>query len=194
MTSTVKNNQKQAVKPNRQAQNSRSTKERRPRQIWLHVFPRDTWVPAERGETIFSALQKANVDIASDCGGIGKCGKCKIKVLSVVDPPTTAGKKLLDKDLLQRGFRLACQTKADRDLAISVGKADTELDYLKILTTSHVIPARYIQISELEPLIDLKLVTLPTELQDGNVSDLDWVRLGLGDEYSGLQASIHFTA
>ncbi|UCH51007.1 MAG: (2Fe-2S)-binding protein [Chloroflexota bacterium] len=75
--------------------------------VWLHVFPKDIWVPAQYGETIWAALRRANIELDSDCGGAGNCGKCKIKVLSVVDPPTKAGQKLLDKDALQEGFRLA---------------------------------------------------------------------------------------
>jgi uncharacterized 2Fe-2S/4Fe-4S cluster protein (DUF4445 family) len=159
--------------------------------VWLHVFPKDIWVPAKYGETILSALHKANVELDSDCGGMGNCGKCKIKVLSVVDPPTRAGQKLLDKNALQQGFRLACRTKVKRDLAISTEESAAELDYLKILTTSHVLHNRYIPISQLEPLIERIPVILPLESQNGKVSDLNWVRLGLGPEYSNLQASIH---
>lgn len=186
-------NKPQSQKNKRQKKSTKllSHKERKPMPVWLHVFPEDIWVPAKYGETILTALYKANVELDSDCGGIGKCAKCKIKVLSVVDPPSRAGRKLLHKDALQQGFRLACRTKATRDLAISTEKSDTELDYLKILTTSHVLRNRYIPISQLEPLIERQLITLPSESQNGRLSDLSRVKLALGAEYRDLQASIH---
>jgi uncharacterized 2Fe-2S/4Fe-4S cluster protein (DUF4445 family) len=191
MVNTAKNIQSHTRKGNRQARKPRPQKERRPSRIWLHVFPKDIWVPAKYEETIWAALHKADMELDSDCGGIGNCGKCKIKILSVVDPPTSAEKGLLDKVELEQGIRLACRTKVKRDLAISTEKSDTELDYLKILTTSHVLHNRYIPISQLKPLIERLPVTLPTESQNGKVSDLSWVRLGLGPEYSNLKASIH---
>ncbi|UCH51008.1 MAG: DUF4445 domain-containing protein [Chloroflexota bacterium] len=76
-------------------------------------------------------------------------------------------------------------------MAISTEKADTGLDYLKILTTSHVLRSRYIPVSQLEPLIERRLVTLPSESRNERLSYLSWVKLGLGAEYSDLQASIH---
>ena len=185
-------NKVQSQKPNKGKQSIklRPQKKRRPVRVWLHVFPEDIWAPAEYGETIRTALQRADIELDSDCGGAGNCGKCKIKVLSVVDPPTSTEIELLDKEELEQGVRLACRTEVKRDLAISTEKSDTELDYLKILTTSHVLHSRYIPISQLEPLIERRLVSLPSEYRDERLSDLSWVRLALGAEYSDLQASI----
>jgi uncharacterized 2Fe-2S/4Fe-4S cluster protein (DUF4445 family) len=191
MVNTAKGIQPYTRKRNKQTRKPRPQKKRKHMKIWLHVYPNDIWVPAKYGETMLTALQRANVELDSDCGGMGNCGKCKIKVLSVVDPPSRSGQKLLGKDALQQGFRLACRTKVKRDLAISTEKAATELDYLKILTTSHVLRNRYIPVSQLEPLIERRSITLPNESQNGKISDLNWVRLGLGSEYSNLKASIH---
>jgi uncharacterized 2Fe-2S/4Fe-4S cluster protein (DUF4445 family) len=191
MVANAKNIRPQTHNGNRQTKKPRPQKKRSSVRVWLHVFPKDIWVPAKYGESILTALQRANVEVDSDCGGMGSCGKCKIKVLSVVDPPTRAGQKLLDKNALQEGFRLACRTKVKRDLAISTGESGKDLDYLKILTTSHVLHNRYIPTSQLEPLIERRPVTLPSESQNGKISDLNWVRLGLGPEYSNLKASIH---
>jgi len=165
-------------------------KERRPKRLWLHVFPKDIWVPVSRGETILDALQKANVELEGDCGGLGKCGKCKIKILSVVRPPTKIERALLDEKELEEGVRLACRTPVNRDLAISVGEVPAEPDYIKILTTSHVIPKEYIPISELEPLVEKRTVTLSPGARDEGLSDFDCIKQGLGPEYSDLTASL----
>jgi uncharacterized 2Fe-2S/4Fe-4S cluster protein (DUF4445 family) len=159
--------------------------------VWLHVFPRDIWVPAERGMTILEALREAGVELDGDCGGLGKCGKCKIKVLSVVRPPTKIERALLDEEELKEGVRLACRTHMNRDLAISIGEVPAEPDYIKILTTSHVLHSKYIPISQLEPLVEKRPVTLSQDDHDEGLSDLDCIKQGLGPEYSDLKASLH---
>jgi len=60
-----------------------------------------------------------------------------------------------------------------------------------VLTTSHAISGRYIPESELKPLVDKKLVTLQPVPQNEEPSDLGWIKLALGDEYSSLKASLH---
>jgi len=173
-------------------QNQKSEKwKHKPRRIWLHVFPDDFWVPAIEGETIWEAFQGTDVKLGGECGGLGICGKCKIKVLSVINPPTEEEKRLLDEEELEGGVRLACRTQVNRDLAISTGEAETEPEYFKILTTSHVLTTRYIPLSQLQPLIEKRLVLLPSDTHNGGLSDLDRVKLGLGSEYEDLTASIH---
>ena len=159
--------------------------------VWLHVFPQDIWVPVNRGDTIWEALRGVDVELDSDCGGLGKCGKCKVKVLSLVDPPSKAGQELLDEEELEAGFRLACRTPVNRDLAIYVGDISADPDYHKVLTTSHVLQNRYISISELEPLIEKRHVVLPPYDQSEVISELDQIKKGLGSEYSNLTASLH---
>ena len=163
---------------------------RRARRVWLHVYPRDIWVPANPGETIMEALQRAEVELDSDCGGLGKCGKCKVKVLSLVDPPTKEGQELLGETELEEGFRLACRTPVTRDLAISIGEFHAEPEYFKILTTSHVLQKNYIPASELEPLVEKRHVALPADTNSDGISSLDLIKKGLGPDYSDMTASL----
>ena len=55
---------------------------------WLNVLPHDLWLEVPRGETILHALQNVNIELEGDCGGIVKCGKCKVKVLTSIDLPS----------------------------------------------------------------------------------------------------------
>jgi uncharacterized 2Fe-2S/4Fe-4S cluster protein (DUF4445 family) len=161
-------------------------------EVWLNVLPDDIWLLIPKGETIWEALQNTDVELDSDCGGLGKCGKCKIKVLSEIDPPSVEEEHLLDEEELQQGIRLACRTKVNRDMVISVGEAETEEEYFKILTTSHHLSHRYITIAEIEPLISKQLFTLSTDnLKDGP-SDLDVIKMALGHEYQDLSAPLDF--
>ncbi len=161
------------------------------RYVWLNVLPDDLWLRLPPGETIREALQKTDVELKGECGGLGKCGKCKVKVLSETEEPSDEEKELLDKEELERGIRLACRTKVNYDTVISTGEADTEAQYFKILTTSHHLVTRYIPISRLAPLIDKRLITLSPDIQNDALSNLDSIKLELGTEYQDLKAPLH---
>lgn len=51
------------------------------------------------------------------CGGSGKCGKCRVRVSGELSAPTDAERRLLG-DLLDDGWRLACQTRALGDFKV----------------------------------------------------------------------------
>ncbi|HEU65797.1 MAG TPA: DUF4445 domain-containing protein [Chloroflexi bacterium] len=166
-------------------------RKRRTREVWLHVLPDDKWFHVSRGETIWEALQPTDVELGGECGGLGHCGKCKVKVLSEIEEPSADEKALLDEEELEQGIRLACRTRMNRDLAVSIGEADATTQYFSILTTSHTLADRYISLSQLEPLITKRLVTLPISIQNGGSSTLDLIKFGLGPEYQDLKASLH---
>ena len=171
--------------------NKCSSKKHRKKYVWLNVLPDDLWIKLPEGETIWEALQNTNVELGGDCGGLGKCGKCKIKVLSEIDPPTTEEEELLDSIELQQGIRLACRTRVNHDLVISIDESAAEEKYLKILTTSHNLADRYIPTSELDPLIDKQLLTLSPDIKTSGLSYLDTIKFELGPAYRDLTASLH---
>jgi len=64
--------------------------------------------------SILDVLLDFSISIKSLCGGIGKCGKCKIIVQEgnqFLNPRSSAEKSLLSQDEIQNGGRLACETK-----------------------------------------------------------------------------------
>jgi uncharacterized 2Fe-2S/4Fe-4S cluster protein (DUF4445 family) len=159
--------------------------------IWLNIQPEDIWLKVRQGDTIRKALRAGEIESAGDCGGLGKCGKCKIRVLSIVDEPTEDERELLDDIELEQGIRLACRTRVVHDMVISVGEPTAEPEYFQVLTTSHSISGSYIPEPELEPLVEKRLISLPPESQKEGASDLDRIKLTLGDEYRGLKASLY---
>lgn len=161
------------------------------RYVWLHVLPDDIWLRVPRGQTIRKALQPTAVELGGDCGGQGKCGKCKVKVLSEIGEPSDEGKKLLDKAELEQGIRLACRTKVNGDMVISTSEAAVEEKYFKILTTSHHLATTYIPIAKLDPLIDKRFITLPAGVQSGALSNLDSIKRELEADYQDLKAPLH---
>jgi uncharacterized 2Fe-2S/4Fe-4S cluster protein (DUF4445 family) len=153
---------------------------------WLNVLPHDLWLEVPSGETVLHALQKANIELEGDCGGIVKCGKCKIKVLTSMDLPSeNEVHDLLDEEEINQGIRLACSTKIKKDLAVYIGEADTQQEYFQILKAGET------PVIQLEPIVEKQLVDLAPNSQNDGLSDLDRIRLELGPDYKDLKASLH---
>ena len=47
------------------------------RAVWLNILPADRWIKVKRDLTLLETLQKAGIELESDCGGDGTCGKCR---------------------------------------------------------------------------------------------------------------------
>lgn len=108
--------------------------------VKVTIFPgkKEVWVP--RGETLYKALLIAGYVLEASCGGIGVCGKCKVKVLAeknsqeITEESITVscnkGKNHLEfcatewQQLslaeIQQGYRLACQVVLENDLQVWV--------------------------------------------------------------------------
>jgi uncharacterized 2Fe-2S/4Fe-4S cluster protein (DUF4445 family) len=68
--------------------------------------------------SFYEILSELNIPIRSICGGSGTCGKCKILVQTgnkYLNPPTIAEKKAINKSELENGWRLACETKINKN-------------------------------------------------------------------------------
>jgi len=74
------------------------------------------------GSTIFYAAKEAGIGIRSECGGKGKCGKCKIIVKNskAVSKLTKAERAHLSKSQIKLGYRLACQTIALQNVMVMI--------------------------------------------------------------------------
>lgn len=82
-------------------------------------------IEIEEGGTLRDHADKLGIQIPSDCGGRGQCGKCVIRVDSGVE--SLADKTVAERDRsLGEDERLACQTRVvsgDRDIYIFVAAA-----------------------------------------------------------------------
>jgi 2-oxoacid:acceptor oxidoreductase alpha subunit len=165
---SVEATQEEKLKKRKRPVGSTAFRRSKTRFVWLNVLPGDLWLKVREGENVWEALQNEDVDLDGECGGLGKCGKCKIKVLSSLGPPTPAEEQLLDEDELKQGIRLACRTSMDQ-----------------ILKTGHR-PLLHPQ-----PLIEKRLITLPPELQDEGFSDLDQIKTVMVTEYQDLKAPLY---
>ena len=75
----------------------------------------------KEGQNALKAAKEANIKIKAPCDGKGKCGKCLIRVANGdVSEPTKHEKKLLSKEKLNKGYRLACETEIFQNTVIEV--------------------------------------------------------------------------
>ena len=181
----MKKQKNQKLKKKKQGTGSPPPKTHKPKNIWLNVLPDDLWIKVRRGKTIWEALEKAEVQLDGDCGGLGKCGKCKVKVLSSTGPPSTEGMGLLTQEELKDGMRLACRNKIKKDLVIYLGEPKADHEFLQILKTGYRPPL------QLDPLLDKRLVTISPEFQREELSELDRIKRAMGPEGRNLDASLH---
>jgi len=158
---------------------------RKTRYFWLNVLPDDRWLKVRQGDTVWDALHNTDVDLGADCGGLGKCGKCRIKVLSSIGPPTEKETELLDEEQLEEGVRLACRTEVNKDLVILTREDDDAVEDFQILKTGHRPPLH------LKPLVYKKPIALPPDLQNGGVSDLDRIKQVMPPGHQDLTVSLH---
>ncbi|RZN64256.1 MAG: DUF4445 domain-containing protein [Candidatus Methanoliparum thermophilum] len=78
-------------------------------------------IHVDKDSSIMQAFTDAGVEITSICGGKGKCGRCKIIIREGrVTPITNNEKDMLSTEEIERGIRLACQTKPLSDLKVEI--------------------------------------------------------------------------
>lgn len=140
----------------------------------MRFFPIDQDVYVTPGTTVKDAISMANFDFEFPCGGMGKCGKCRIRIRERALAPTEVEQKHLDIDEIAQGFRLACMARVQDDTAIEL----PEMPNHKILITA----------IEKNVKIDPHLEKTYLELEPPSLDDQtpDWERLHAGLRKAGV--------
>ncbi len=125
-----------------------------------------------RGELLFNVAAECGVEVDTVCGGNGSCGKCKLRFDDFIPAPTPLDYVHLSAGEIARGFRLACQVAAERDMVVQVpaGGGRSEVRIL------HQGVSRDI---ELSPNIRKIFVPYANPRLQEHVSDWDRLRLVL---------------
>jgi len=92
-------------------------------------------VSADPSKTILQLAQDAHVPLQSSCGGKKKCGKCAVIIQKADGPlplPTDAEKAVLGEKV-QKGYRLACETRLGQDAVVLI-PAESRISEPVILT------------------------------------------------------------
>jgi len=89
----------------------------------LYIQSEDRTISAETGQTLLEALVGAGVLLRADCGGRGRCGKCKIRIIE----PRNADSEdklpesgVLTQEEIADGFRLGCRVDVTGDMTVDI--------------------------------------------------------------------------
>ncbi len=117
--------------------------------------------------TLLEAAQQAGLALSSACGGMGNCGQCRLVILAGDSSPPTADEKYILTELeLQRGQRLACNTRIYGDLKVHVPKSS-------LITTQRLQLEANLGELTLDPLIHAYDLEVPPPTLHDPRSDLE---------------------
>jgi len=140
--------------------------------------PEGRQISAKSGETLFEIADRGGLQLRSDCGGKGTCGKCRVHVkpLEAVNKPTTAECSLLTTKNRKAGFRLACQTRliGKQDIVVMIPAATRTL-------RRRIQIAGKMKAMKLNPALKTILVNVPPVDPDFSVPDTERVLMGLSN-------------
>jgi uncharacterized 2Fe-2S/4Fe-4S cluster protein (DUF4445 family) len=78
------------------------------------------------GATLLQAGMEGGIFFSSNCGGVGLCGRCRVKLLEgKLEAPTEAERVRLSSEELQAGWRLACEARIAAPVVISMPQASS---------------------------------------------------------------------
>lgn len=75
---------------------------------------------AAAGTTLMEAMNQSGLASDFPCGGMGKCGKCRVRIIEGSAKPTTVDIGPLTKQDWEDGIRLACRTEIIEDMVVEV--------------------------------------------------------------------------
>ena len=86
------------------------------------------------GTTLIKAIRDGGIDFDFPCGGVGKCGKCKVRILEGEVKSNDLENKFLNEDEKKQGIHLACFTEIWGDTVVDTVETSTKAH--NILLTS----------------------------------------------------------
>ena len=80
-------------------------------------------VSVKAGERLIESLRRAGLEVQALCGGVGRCGRCKVKVVDgreVLRDPSGRELETLGAEAVEAGYRLSCLAVAEYDGEVEV--------------------------------------------------------------------------
>ncbi len=84
----------------------------------IELLPENIIQKVRKGTTLFDTLEEAGIQLVTDCGGDGTCGKCKVKIVKGNFMPHKHVE--LNEDDIKNNIQLACLISVENDLQIYV--------------------------------------------------------------------------
>jgi uncharacterized 2Fe-2S/4Fe-4S cluster protein (DUF4445 family) len=100
--------------------------------VTVTFLPEGTAVAIAPGTTVLQASRAAGVHVDAPCGDRGRCGKCRVRVVSgTASEPDAEETALLKPAELAQGIRLACELRPTADLVVEVPETSRNLAHRK---------------------------------------------------------------
>lgn len=78
------------------------------------------YLTVRENESVLDALMRADVSFSAVCGGTGKCGKCKVRLLEGEISVTESDRQHFTASELEGGLRLACRAYPKEPVKVEV--------------------------------------------------------------------------
>ncbi len=143
----------------------------------IKFLPYDREIEVSEEQTVIRAALEAGVHVNASCGGGGQCGKCRIIVESGEIEGGTSER--LNREDLEKGYRLACICRAKSDLVVRV-PIESEIDprmLKKFETSRQAARVRQVNFEDLKsrgliiPPVEKKYLELPPPTTVENLAD-----------------------
>ncbi len=126
------------------------------------------------GTILLEAAALAGFIIQTPCGGAGRCGKCRVRVVGGNCPPSANCRAFLGEAAVADGFRLACQARVTGDLTVEIPAASLFETQQQILVQDSGAPV------DLQPAVCKRYVELRLPEAADARSDVERLRSALG--------------
>ncbi len=146
--------------------------------IKIKILPENVLLEVEIGSNLLNVFREKGIDIESDCGGKGWCGKCKVRLAKgKVTELNDVEKRMLKNEEINRNIRLACQLFLIEDnIEVEVMNKNKKIEIVTNFLKSRE--------GKKNPLVRLKPFKLePPSLKDQR-SDLE--------RLSSIDTNLHF--
>ncbi len=90
-------------------------------QIQLNTGDKTLTFKAPKGKQLKGLISDAGIQYTLNCGGAGRCGKCKVKFREGAPAPNNADRSFISKKELDEGIRLLCRCVLTEDAIIELG-------------------------------------------------------------------------
>ena len=115
-------------------------------QVAVTFEPHGRKVHVLSGTTLVEAAAQAGLTLDAPCGGMGLCGKCRVRVMNGASAPLETEQRIFTPRELQDGWRLACQTAVTQPAVVHVPETSLFASRHQIVThtlgaAQEVLPA-----------------------------------------------------
>jgi uncharacterized 2Fe-2S/4Fe-4S cluster protein (DUF4445 family) len=98
--------------------------------IRVRFKPLDEVTEVERGTSLLKAAFQAGLRLDAECGGMGRCGKCRVMVTKGVSSITPKEREYLTPYDIENKIRLACQANVQASTVVSLLSAPSAKDQI----------------------------------------------------------------